>query len=58
MIFMRNRRPKQGHNAIAHDLVDGAFIAVHGRHHALQHRIEELPGVLGVAIGQGVPSSL
>ena len=52
MIFMCNRRPKQGHNAITHDLVHGAFVAVHGRHHALQHRVEELPGLLGVAVSQ------
>ena len=51
MILVRNWRPKQGHNAIAHDLVDRAFVAVHSRHHALQHRIEQLPGLLGVAIG-------
>ena len=52
MVFMRNRRPEQGHNAIAHDLVDRAFIAVHGRHHALQHRVEELARLLRVAVGQ------
>ena len=52
VVFMRNRRPKQGHNAIAHDLVDGAFVAVHGRHHALQHWVEELARLLRVAVGQ------
>ena len=52
MIFMGNRRPKQRHNAIAHDLVHGPFVAVHGRHHALQHRVEELARLLGVAVGQ------
>ena len=52
MIFMRDRRPEQGHNAIAHDLVHGPFIAVHGRHHALQYRIEELARLLRVAVGQ------
>ena len=52
MIFMRDRRPKQGHNAIAHDLVHGAFVAVHGGHHMLQHRVEELARLFRVAIGQ------
>ena len=52
MIFMRDRCPKQGHNAIAHDLVHGPLIAMHGRHHALQHRIEELACLLGVAVSQ------
>ena len=40
MVLMRQGRPKQGHNAIAHDLVHGAFVAVYGRHHAFQHGIE------------------
>jgi hypothetical protein len=33
-------------------LIDRALIAMHGRHHALQHRIEELPGLFGIAVGQ------
>ena len=52
MILVRNWRPKQGHNAIAHDLVHGPLIAVHGRHHALQHRVEELARLLRVAVSQ------
>jgi hypothetical protein len=52
MIFMRQWRPKQRHDAIAHDLVDGAFVAMHGRHHAFQDGVEELPGLLRVAVGQ------
>ena len=52
MIVMRDRRAKQGHNAITHDLVHGPFIAVHGRHHVLEHRVEELARLLRVAVGQ------
>jgi hypothetical protein len=52
MIFMRQRRPKQGHNAIAHHLVHRAFVPVHGIHHALQYRVEELPRLLRIAIGE------
>ena len=52
MVFMGQGRPKQGHDAIAHDLVDGALIAMHGGHHAFQHGIKELPGLLRIAIGQ------
>ncbi len=37
---------------VAHDLVDGAFIAVHRFHHVLEHRIEDLSGLLGVAVGE------
>jgi hypothetical protein len=49
---MGNGGAEQRHNAITHHLVDGPLIAMHGRHHALQHRVEELPGLLGVAVGQ------
>ena len=49
---MRDRRAKQGHDAIAHDLIHGALVAVHRRHHALQHGVEELPGLLGITVGQ------
>jgi hypothetical protein len=35
VVFMGDRCPKQDHNAIAHDLVHGAFIVVHSRYHAL-----------------------
>jgi hypothetical protein len=52
VVFMGNRRPEQGHNPIAHDLIHGALIAMHGGHHALQHRVEELPGLLRIAVSQ------
>jgi hypothetical protein len=52
VVLMRQRRPKQRHNAVAHDLIDGAFILVHGRHHAVEHRIEQLPRLLWVTFGQ------
>ena len=51
VVFMGQGRTKERHDAIAHDLVDRAFVAVHGGHHALQHRIEELAGFLRVAVG-------
>ena len=50
MILVGHGCPKQRHDAIAHDLVDGAFIAMHGRHHALQHRD---PGAAGPPRGRG-----
>ena len=52
MVLVGQRRAEQRHDAVAHDLVDGALVAVHGRHHALEHRVEELPGLLGIAVGQ------
>ena len=52
MVLMGQGGTEQGHDTIAHDLIDRALIAMHGRHHALQDGVEELPGLLRVAIGQ------
>jgi hypothetical protein len=52
VIFMGERRPEQGHDPVAHHLVHGPFIAMDRIQHALQHRVEHLPGLLGVAISQ------
>jgi hypothetical protein len=52
MIFVGNRRSEQRHNPITHDLIHRPLVAVHRRHHALQHRVEELARLLGVAVGQ------
>ena len=52
MILMGNGGAKQRHDAITHHLVDGTLIAMHGVHHALQHRVEELPGLFRIAVGQ------
>ena len=51
VVLMRHRRPKQGHNAIAQHLVHGAFVAVHGLHHQVQGRVEEVPGRFRVEAG-------
>ena len=58
VVLMGQRGAKQRHDAIAHDLVDRAFIAVHGVHHAFQRRVEELPGLLGVAVGEQLHRAL
>jgi hypothetical protein len=58
MILMRQRGAEQRHDPIAHDLVDGALVAVHRGHHALQHRVEELAGLLGVAVGEQLHRAL
>ena len=52
VVLMRQRRPKQGHNAITHHLIDGAFVLVDGRHHAVEHGIEQVPRLLGVTVHQ------
>ena len=52
VVLMGQGRPEQGHNAVPHDLIDRALIAMHRRHHAFQDGIEELPGLFRVAVGQ------
>jgi hypothetical protein len=58
MVFMGNGGPEEGHNAIPHHLVDGAFVAVYSLDHALQDRVEQLAGLLGVALRQQFHGSL
>jgi hypothetical protein len=48
VVFVGNGGAKQGHDAIAEHLVDGALEAVHGVHHAVDGRIEELLGGFGI----------
>jgi hypothetical protein len=52
VILVRERSPEEGHDSVAHDLVHGALVAVDGLHHSLEHRVQELSGIFGVAIGQ------
>jgi hypothetical protein len=44
---VRNRCPRRGHDAVTHDLVHRPFVAVHGVHHALQYRVDEVAGSSG-----------
>ena len=41
VVLVGNRGAKERHDTIAHDLVDRAFVAVDGVHHALQGGIQE-----------------
>jgi hypothetical protein len=52
VVFMRQRGPEQRHDAVPHDLVDRALIAVDGGHEVFEYRVKELPGLLGIAVGQ------
>jgi hypothetical protein len=51
MIFMDDRDTEPHHHAIPQDLVRCALVPVYDVHHALQHRAELLPRLLGVPIG-------
>src|SRR5688572_24341113 len=58
MILRGQRRAKQRHDAIAHDLIHGALVAVHGLHHAFQHGVENRARLLGVAVGEQLHRAL
>ena len=58
MILVGERRAKQRHDAVAHHLVHRALVAVHGLHHALEHGVEELARLLGVAVGEQLHRAL
>ena len=52
MIFMSDRSAEQRHDAVPHDLVDRALVAVNRIHHQLEDRVKDLPGLLGVLVGE------
>jgi hypothetical protein len=52
VVLMSDRRPEEGHDTVAHDLVDGALVSMDGFHHVLAHRVQELTGLLWVPFGQ------
>jgi hypothetical protein len=58
MVLVGDGRPEQSHDAVAHHLVDGPFVAMDGLHHPLEDRIEELACLLGIAIGQELHRAL
>jgi hypothetical protein len=43
---------EEGHDAVAHDLIHRALVAVDGLHHAFQYRVKELARLFGVAVGK------
>jgi hypothetical protein len=50
MIFMGNRRAKQGHNAVAQDLIHGTLKAVYGVHHDVDSGIKQLLGSFWIEV--------
>ena len=42
VVFMGHRRAEERHDAVAQHLVHRAFVAVHGVHHDVQRRVQEL----------------
>jgi hypothetical protein len=58
VVLERQRRPEQGHDAVAEDLVDGPLVAVDGVHHELEDGVEERPGLLGIEVGEQLQRAL
>src|SRR5262249_42810294 len=52
VIFMRDWRPEERHDAIAHHLVYGPFVVVDGLNHQFENGIKSLSRVFGVPVGQ------
>ena len=52
VIFARERRAEERHDPVAHHLVDGPLVAVHGLHHVIEHGVEEPARLLGAAVGE------
>src|SRR5438045_3927572 len=48
VVFVRNRGAEEVHDAIAEHLIHRALEAVHGGHHAVDGRIEELLSGFGI----------
>ena len=48
MVFVRQRRPEQRHDAITEHLVHRALIAVHSFHHGVQDRVQDSPSLFRV----------
>jgi len=58
VVLVGERRAEERHDPIAHDLVHRALVAVHGFHHPLENRVEELARFLGVPVGEQLHRSL
>src|SRR5215468_5256272 len=52
VILMGERGAEQRHDPVTHHLIHRPLIVVNRLHHALEHRIEKLAGLLGIAIGE------
>jgi hypothetical protein len=52
MILVRQRRSEERHDAVAHYLVDRAFVAMHRVHHVREHRVDDDFRLFRVALGE------
>jgi hypothetical protein len=58
VVLVGERGAEEGHDAVTHDLVDGAFVMVDGLHHAFQDGVEQMARLLGIAVGEQLHGAL
>jgi hypothetical protein len=58
VLLERQRRPEEGHDAVTHDLVHRAFLAMNRVHHARQDGVQQLPRLLGITARQQLHRAL
>ncbi len=58
VVLVGKRRAEDGHDAVAEHLVDRALVAMDRLHHRLDHGVEELARLLGIAVGQELEGAL
>ena len=58
VILVRQRGAEQRHDPVAHHLVHRALVPVDGLHHVLDDGVEQLAGVLGIAVGEELHRAL
>ena len=58
VILVGNRRAEECHDPVAHDLVHRALVPVYRFHHPFENRVEKLPRLLGIAVGEQLHRAL
>src|SRR5262245_5494856 len=55
---MSERRAEERHDAVAHDLIDGALVVMDRFHHPFEDRVEKLAGLLGISVDEQLHGAL
>ena len=58
VVFVGEWGTEQGHDAVAHDLIDRTLVPMHRLHHAFNDWVQELAGLLRVPVGQRLHGAL
>ena len=58
MVLVRDRSAEDCEDAVAGGLCNVAAVAMHRRHHKLQHRVDDRAGLLGIEIAHQLRRAL